>query len=119
MTDDLQVTFLAQGEQTAESIARQLAGFIAGAQQSIDIATYDFRLSDPLKAIIAGALQARAAAGVAIRIAYDADKPETPAWERGMDPAPTGTGSFVQSLGFPWRRIGGMKLMHQKYLVRD
>jgi phosphatidylserine/phosphatidylglycerophosphate/cardiolipin synthase-like enzyme len=36
-----------------------------------------------------------------------------------MDPAAPGTGSFVQSLGYPWRRIGGMKLMHQKYIVRD
>src|SRR3954453_2591881 len=118
-TDELKVTFLAQDEQRAESVARQLATFIGGAQQSIDIATYDFRLSDPMKSIVAEALQERATAGVAIRIAYDADKLDTPDWERGMDPAPTGTGSFVQSLGYPWRRIGGMKLMHQKYLVRD
>ncbi len=117
--DDLDVTLLAQGEQTGEQIAAQLAAFIAGARHSLDMALYDFRLSDPLKAIIAGALHERAAAGVAIRIAYDADKPEPPLVAQGMDPAPPGTGALVQSLGYPFRRIGGPKLMHNKYIVRD
>ncbi|GAC1483856.1 MAG: hypothetical protein NVS2B14_21780 [Chamaesiphon sp.] len=64
-------------------------------------------------------MQERAAAGVAIRIAYDADKPQPPLVAQGMDPAPAGTGAFVQSLGYPFRRIGGPKLMHNKYIVRD
>ena len=67
--DDLAVTFLAQGEQTGAQIAGQLAAFIGGARRSLDMALYDFRLSDPLKAIVAGALRERASAGVAIRIA--------------------------------------------------
>ena len=117
--DNLDVTLLAQGEQTGEQIAAQLAAFIRGAQRSLDLALYDFRLSDPLKAVVAGAMQERAAAGVAIRIAYDADKPEPPLVAQGMDPAPAGTGAFVQSLGYPYRRIGGPKLMHNKYIVRD
>ena len=36
-----------------------------------------------------------------------------------MDPAEPGTGAFIQSLGFPFQRIGGPKLMHHKYIVRD
>ena len=117
--DTLSVRFLAQGEQRAQDVAGWLAAFIAGARQSLDIAVYDMRLSAPLQAIIAAALRERADAGVAIRIAYDADKPEAPALTRGQDPAPAGTGAFVQALGYPARRIGGMKLMHHKYLVRD
>jgi len=117
--DDLEVTLLAQGEQTGDQIAAQLAAFIRGARRSLDMALYDFRLSDPLKRVVAGAMHERAAAGVAIRIAYDADKPEPPQVAQGMDPAPSGTGSFVQSLGYPYRRIGGLKLMHNKYIVRD
>ncbi|MBA3943054.1 MAG: phosphatidylserine/phosphatidylglycerophosphate/cardiolipin synthase family protein [Herpetosiphonaceae bacterium] len=117
--DDLNVLFLAQGEQQAVDVAKQLASFIDAAQDTLDIATYDFRLRPELKTIISDALARRATAGVAIRIAYDADKPAAPNWEVGMDPAPGGSGSFVQSLGYPWRRIGGMKLMHNKYLVRD
>ena len=111
--------FLAEGEQRPEDIALLLADFVRAARRSLDIAIYDFRLSDPLREIVAGALADAAAAGVAIRIAYDADKPETPKLAEGMDPAPLGTGGFVQSLGYPWRRIGGMKLMHNKYIVRD
>jgi phosphatidylserine/phosphatidylglycerophosphate/cardiolipin synthase-like enzyme len=117
--NDLAAFFLAQGEQTGESVAQLLASFIGGATQSLDIAVYDMRLNDSLKAILSEALRERASAGVAIRIAYDADKPEQPMLENGQDPAPAGTGQFVQSLGYPWRRIGGMKLMHHKYIVRD
>src|SRR5204863_5260679 len=57
--------------------------------------------------------------GVQIRICYDGDKPLNPNLAAGQDPAPPGTSAFVQSLGFPWRRIAGMKLMHQKFIVRD
>lgn len=117
--DDLAPYFLAQDEQRAEDVAARLAAFIDGAHESLDLAVYDMRLSDPLKAIVAAALARRAAAGVAIRIAYDGDKPPAPQWERGMDPAPAGTGRAVQSLGYPWRRIGGLKLMHHKYILRD
>ncbi|MGZ3673232.1 MAG: phospholipase D-like domain-containing protein [Ktedonobacterales bacterium] len=117
--DTVRPFFLAQGEQTAEQVAARLVEFIGGAQHSLDIATYDFRLSDPLKAIVAGALGKRARAGVAIRIAYDGDKTSVPRFDVGMDPAPHGTSEFVQSLGYPKHRISGMKLMHNKYIVRD
>ncbi|HEY7780178.1 MAG TPA: phosphatidylserine/phosphatidylglycerophosphate/cardiolipin synthase family protein [Ktedonobacterales bacterium] len=118
-TSDLAVYFLSQGEQPATAVAERVALFIAGTRASLDIALYDCRLSDPLKAILVNALRERAAAGVAIRIAYDADKSPTPRYDVGGDPAPGGTGAFVQSLGYPWRRIGGLKLMHNKYLIRD
>ena len=119
MSADLSVRFLAEGEQSSATIATLLADFLRGARRSLDIAIYDFRLSEPLRQIVASAFADAAAAGVAIRIAYDADKPETPDLVAGMDPAPLGTGGFVQSLGYPWQRIGGMKLMHNKYIVRD
>jgi phosphatidylserine/phosphatidylglycerophosphate/cardiolipin synthase-like enzyme len=118
-SSDLSVHFLAEGEQQPHEIAALLASFIRGARRSLDIAIYDFRLSEPLRQIVASALADAAAAGVTIRIAYDADKPETPNLVAGMDPAPSGTGGFVRSLGYPWRRIGGMKLMHNKYAIRD
>lgn len=117
LTGTLRPLFLSEHEQPPAAIARELAAFVAGARRSLDIAAYDFRLSDPLKEIVAGALRDRAQAGVAIRIAYDADKPDAPRVATGMDPAPAGTGAFVQSFGYPWRRIGGMKLMHNKSCV--
>ncbi len=116
---DLAVRFLAQGAQTAGEVAALLTEFIGGARQSLDLALYDCRLSGDLGQTFATALRERTAAGVAIRIAYDADKPEPPATEAGMDPASPGTGAFIRALGVPYTRIGGPKLMHHKYLVRD
>ena len=77
------------------------------------------RFSESLRAQLAAALREKAEGGVKIRFCYDADKPPQPDLAAGQDPAPSGTGAFVQSLGYPWRRIAGMKLMHSKYIVRD
>src|ERR1700719_4708952 len=96
-----------------------LIPFIRAARRSLDFAVYDMRFSDPLKASLSSALRERAEAGVQIRFCYDADKPLRPNVAAGQDPAPAGTGAFVQSLGYPWRRIAGMKLMHNKFIVRD
>src|ERR1700677_2885146 len=117
--DDISVFFLGQGEQLADAVMARLVSFIALARTSLDMAFYDMRFSDGLKQQLLAALRQRAAAGVRIRICYDADKSPMPNVSAGHDPAPSGTGAFVQSLGFPFRRIGGMKLMHNKYIVRD
>ena len=117
--DNLSVFFLAEREQSADEVMARLTAFIRGATQTLDFAIYDMRFSDPLRAKLAVALREKAQAGVAIRFCYDADKPSQPNLAAGQDPAPAGTGAFVQSLGYPWRRIAGMKLMHSKYIVRD
>src|SRR5436853_7288453 len=117
--DTLSVSFLAQGEQSADSVMERLSAFIRGATQSLDFAVYDMRFGDPLKASLMSALRERAEAGVQIRFCYDTDKPLRPNVAAGQDPAPAGTGAFVQSLGYPWRRIAGMKLMHNKFIILD
>jgi phosphatidylserine/phosphatidylglycerophosphate/cardiolipin synthase-like enzyme len=117
--NDLSVFFLAEGEQTAASVMARLIAFISAAKQSLDIAVYDMRFSDSLRSQLAAALRDRAEAGVQIRFCYDGDKPVEPNIAAGQDPAPAGTSAFVQSLGYPWRRIAGMKLMHSKFIVRD
>src|SRR5213078_4489202 len=83
------------------------------------LAIYDMRFSDPLRAHLVSALGERASAGVQIRFCYDGDKPPQPNVAAVHNPPPSGTGAFVQSLGYPWRRIDGMKLMHSKFIVRD
>jgi phosphatidylserine/phosphatidylglycerophosphate/cardiolipin synthase-like enzyme len=117
--DTLSVLFLAQDEQTADAVMARLLAFIGPAKQSLDFAVYDMRLSDPLKAALSSALRECASAGVRIRFCYDGDKPIRPNVAAGQDPAPAGTGSLVQSLGYPWRRIAGIRLMHSKFIVRD
>jgi phosphatidylserine/phosphatidylglycerophosphate/cardiolipin synthase-like enzyme len=118
-TGEMQLALLAEGEQAGDEVAAWLCRFLGAAQHTLDIAIYDFRLSEALAARVAQALRERATAGVAIRIAYDAGKPEPPNLQGGMDPAPPGTHAFVESLGYPSRAITGMKLMHNKYVVRD
>ncbi len=117
--DNLSVFFLAQGEQSADAVMARLTAFIRAAKQTLDLAVYDMRFSDPLRAQFVSALRERAEAGVQIRFCYDGDKPPRPNVAAGQDPAPAGTGAFVQSLGYPWRRIAGMKLMHSKFVLRD
>ena len=117
--DTLSVFFLAEGEQSAASIMGRLAAFIAGAKESLDFAVYDMRFGEELKTRLAAALRERAAQGVRIRICFDGDKPLHPNPAIGQDPATPGTSAAVQSLGYPWRRIAGMKLMHHKFIVRD
>ncbi len=119
MPDDLAVFFLAQDEQSATEVMARLTNFLNQAQRSLDLAVYDMRLDETLRLQLLQTLQERAAAGVQIRICYDGDKPEVPNMAAGQDPSPPGTELFVRSLGFPWRRIGGMKLMHDKFVVRD
>ena len=117
--DNLSVFFLAEREQSADDVMARLTAFIDGAKQTLDFAIYDMRFSDSLRAQLVAALREKAQAGVEIRFCYDADKPPQPDLVAGQDPAPSGTGAFVQSLGYPWRRVAGMKLMHSKYIVCD
>jgi len=93
--------------------------FLRAATTTLDFAVYDMRLSDPLKATLSSTLRERAAAGVQIRICFHGNKPSMPNMAAGQDPAPPGTSAFVRSLGYPWKQITGMKLMHNKFIVRD
>jgi len=117
--DNLSVFFLAERERSADDVMARLTAFVNGAKQTLDFSIYDMRFSDQLRAQLVAGLREKAQAGVEIRFCYDADKPPQPDLAAGQDPAPAGTGAFVQSLGYPWRRIAGMKLMHSKYIVRD
>jgi phosphatidylserine/phosphatidylglycerophosphate/cardiolipin synthase-like enzyme len=117
--NNLSVFFLAQDEQAADAVMARLTAFIRIATQTLDFALYDMRLSAPLRAQLVAALRERADAGVQVRFCYDGDKPPAPDVAAGQDPAPAGTSAFVQSLGYPARRIAGMKLMHSKFIVRD
>src|SRR6478735_9291848 len=110
-------------------VAGLLAGFLDAARRSVDIAVYDFRLDSPLDAPVVDAINAAARRGVAVRIAYDASKPDaqtTVAFAAvGADPAPVGTADWLRErfgdssvVLKPIATTGG-HLMHDKYIVRD
>lgn len=134
MARDIDVTFLrdtARGgaADQPQRVAAMLAGFVGAAQSSLDVAIYDFKLSAALGAPVASAFKEAAERGVAVRIAYDRDKPKAQtvaAFEaRGGDPAPTGTEQWLRRefAGTPIELkpidSPGGRLMHSKYVVRD
>ncbi len=120
------VTFLAQDKQKPAEVAQLLAEFIAAARSSLHLAIYDFRLGPNLAESVVRALRDRVAAGVEVRIVYDAGKPGASFPQAGSDPAPPGTADFIRQFadGIQARPITGgdpqmPKLMHHKYMVRD
>jgi len=124
--DTLSAHFLAEGDHPAVEVAGWMAGFIAQAQESLDIALYDCRLDDATVASIADALRDRVDAGVRVRLVYDAGerKPQGPKGVEavGADPAEHDTHERVAELGLPGevvRACRGQGLMHHKYIVRD
>jgi phosphatidylserine/phosphatidylglycerophosphate/cardiolipin synthase-like enzyme len=108
--------------------AAALAAFVASATRSVDIAIYDFRLSDALAAPVVGALTAAAARGVAVRIGFDQGKPaDATAMTFARiqaDPAPPGTLEWITS-HFAGTQVltkpidAKSQLMHDKYVIRD
>ena len=134
MTTVPDVTFLRDTQHggpadQASTIAAKLAAFAAAATTSLDIAIYDFRLSDPgLVATVVGGLTDAADRGVVVRIAYDAGKPDTADAKTfaalQADPAPPGTAEwvtdhFADTAVATEAITAGRQLMHSKYIVRD
>jgi hypothetical protein len=79
------------------------------------LALYDLRLPDEPGDVVAGALRAAAARGVAVRIAYNADHDE-----RIFPPPPRTKPELLGALPFPAIGIPGIPdLRHHKYAVRD
>jgi phosphatidylserine/phosphatidylglycerophosphate/cardiolipin synthase-like enzyme len=124
--DTLAVRFLEEGGQDERQVAGWLAEFIDGAERSLDLALYDCRLSAGPAGLIRGALRDRIAAGVRVRLVYDAGgKPQTPSGHdrSGADYAPIDTDDRVRELGLADEVTRGVSdvrgLMHHKYVVRD
>ncbi len=122
----ISATFLEQGAQSPAQVAALLAEFLGAAQASLHLAIYDFRLTDSLAGPIVEALRKRSAAGVDVRIAYDARKWHTSFRQASADPAPLGSADFIQRIGngIASRAITGgdpraPRLMHHKYVIRD
>ena len=111
------------------AIAADMAAFIVAARTSVDVAIYDFRLSDPEAAsLVVSALTNASDRGVTVRIAYDAGKPAAATAADfavlQADPAPAGTAEWI-SEHFTGTAVltkpisAGGQLMHSKYVIRD
>ncbi len=133
MTAPLSVTFLRDTRSGGDpgqpaSVAAALGDFISAATSTVDVAIYDFRLSEDLGSPVVEALVSSAAKGVRVRIGYDAGKPAagTAADFAALqaDPAPEGTADWVQE-HFSGTDVdikgitASPQLMHSKYVLRD
>jgi phosphatidylserine/phosphatidylglycerophosphate/cardiolipin synthase-like enzyme len=117
---DLEVLFLEAGKQTAVDVATRLAGFVAQATQTIDIAIYDMYLTGAAADILIGALLKQQQAGVRVRLCYDLGDDTDKALDQGDPPPTTKTATFVATSGLPCKAIASQtNLMHQKYIVLD
>src|SRR5262249_1537038 len=112
----LTVRTLTDGGQQPLEIAQLAAEFLAAARTSLDLALYDLNLGPEPEGVANGALDAAAARGVAVRLAYNADhRNPIP-----VPPPPECTPEDVARLHVPTRAIAGIPdLMHHKFVVRD
>ena len=108
--------FLSDGRQREEDVASLIAGFIAPAQSTLEIAIYDLRLAGPPAEIVCKAIQDAHARGVQVRLVINQDHPA-----KEPDPPPPAVDwDLLHRLGVPFRPISGVPdLMHHKYVVRD
>ncbi len=112
----IELRTLTDGGQTPESVADELAAFLAGAERSLDIAIYDVKLADQAELTVLGALVAARERGVAIRLAFNSDHPG----HMHGPPPPATDPDLLAALPVETRAIPGIPdLMHHKYVVRD
>ena len=64
---------LTDGGQEPLEVAQRLAGFLSAAQETLDIAIYDIRLTGEVADVVRGAFEDASARGVNIRLAYNVD----------------------------------------------
>jgi len=112
----VEVRTLTDGGQPAEQTAHALAEFCGAAQQTLEIAVYDFQLPQALNDIVCGALTDAQKRGVAVRLAYNLDHAKAVP----VPPPPEASPEAIEAQPFPTAAIPGVPdLMHHKYVVRD
>ena len=112
----IELRTLTDGGQTPDSVAAELASFLAGAERSLDIAIYDVKLDGLPEQAVLGALVGARERGVTVRLAFNYDHP---GWMHGPPPPMTDP-ELLAALPVETRPIPGVPdLMHHKYVVRD
>jgi phosphatidylserine/phosphatidylglycerophosphate/cardiolipin synthase-like enzyme len=112
----IEIITLTDGGQTAEDIARRLAGFLRQAKSTLELALYDIRLPDPTGSIVADRLREAEARGVAARLLYNVESGRP----SELHPPPRTRPEVLAELPIEARPVPGVPdLMHHKYAVRD
>ena len=107
---------LTDGGQRPADVARDIAGFLAGAQTSLDLALYDVRFETDAGALVLASLLAAVQRGVAVRLLYNVAHPGP----IPVPPPPETAPEAIEALPVETRPIAGVPdLMHHKFVVRD
>ncbi len=116
MKPEITIRTLTDGGQRPRDIAAAIAGFLDGAQRTLELAQYDFDLGVETAGIVSAAIRRAAARGVRIRLAYNVDHARLVP----VPPPPSPDESLIESLPVEAFPIAGVPdLMHHKYMVRD
>src|SRR4051795_12573431 len=112
----IEVFTLTDGGQSADDVARRIAGFLRAASRTLELALYDVRLPDPTGSIVADELRAASSRGGATRLVYtvDSGRPSE------LHPPPRTRPEVLAELPIDARPVPGIPdLMHHKYAIRD
>jgi phosphatidylserine/phosphatidylglycerophosphate/cardiolipin synthase-like enzyme len=116
MNPRVTIRTLTDGGQSAGEVAGWIAVFLDGARATLDLAHYDFNLTDEARDVVVAAIFRAAARGVRIRFAYNVDhRNPIP-----VPPPPEPDVQLIATLPVEGKAVAGVPdLMHHKYVVRD
>ena len=107
---------LTDGGQRPADVARGVAGFLAKARTTLDLALYDVRFETGAGALVLAALLAAVQRGVAVRLLYNVAHPGP----IPVPPPPETAPEAIEALPVETRGVAGIPdLMHHKFVVRD
>ena len=116
MSERIEIRTLTDGGQQPVEIAHAVAAFLDGAERTLDLAQYDFKLGEETAAIVGDAIRRAAARGVRVRFAFNVDH----ANPIPVPPPPEPDVQLIAALPVEGKAIAGIPdLMHHKYVIRD
>jgi phosphatidylserine/phosphatidylglycerophosphate/cardiolipin synthase-like enzyme len=116
MSERIEIRTLTDGGQQPADIAHAVAGFVDGAEHSLDFAQYDFNLGEETRAIVSESIKKAAARGVGMRFVYNVDH----ANPIPVPPPPEPDVALIAALPVDGKPIAGIPdLMHHKFVIRD
>jgi phosphatidylserine/phosphatidylglycerophosphate/cardiolipin synthase-like enzyme len=112
----IEIETLTDGGQRPSDVARGIAGYLAAAERTLDLALYDVRFETDAGGLVLASLLAAHQRGVAIRLLYDVAHPGP----IPVPPPPDTAPDALEALPVATRGVAGVPdLMHHKFVVRD
>jgi phosphatidylserine/phosphatidylglycerophosphate/cardiolipin synthase-like enzyme len=116
MSERIEIRTLTDGGQQPAEIAQAIAEFLDGAERTLDLAQYDFKLGEETAAIVGEAIRRAAGRGVRVRFVYNVDY----ANPVPVPPPPEPDVQLIAALPVEGKPIAGIPdLMHHKFVIRD